>query len=393
MRLTYKSTIYAAFIGHVVQAAVNNYAPLLFFTFQRQFNLPLSKITLLISINFLIQLAVDLISSKLIDRIGYKTSMVLAHLFAFLGLAGLGIFPFLMEPFPGLLLSVGLYAVGGGITEVLLSPTVEACPTQNKEKIMSILHSFYCWGVVAVVILSNLFFLIFGIGNWRLLSLLWALLPLLNGIFFLLVPMVELNAEGGSLGIGKLLKKRIFYVLFILMIASGAAEQSMSQWASIFTEKALGISKTMGDLLGLTLFATLMGMVRAGYARLSDRIPIRSAMMVLAATCTLGYLAVGLSTNPIINLIGCAVIGFSSALFWPGTFMIAPKACPKGGTAMFALLALGGDLGCSIGPGLVGAVSSVLGDKLNLGLLSAVLFPLILVIFVPLTREGKRKKA
>lgn len=389
-RLTYRSTIGACFAGHVVQAVVNNYAPLLFLTFQREFGIPLEKITVLVSWNFMVQLAVDLISSKAADRIGYRASMVLAHLFAFLGLAAMALLPFLMDPFTALMTAVTLYAIGGGITEVLLSPMVEACPTANKERIMSLLHSFYCWGVVAVILLSSIFFLAFGTVNWRILAIFWAMLPLLNGILFLFVPIAPLLPAGEGSGIGKLVSQRTFRLLFVVMICSGAAEQSMAQWASLFAEEQLGMAKAEGDIAGAMLFAVAMGTVRALYAKFSKRIAIERIMIVSAFTCIAGYLMVSCVADGMIPFIGMIVIGLSVALFWPGTFMIAPRACPKGGTTMFALLALGGDLGCSLGPGTVGAVSAACGDDLAFGLASAILFPLVLAMAI---RALKKKKA
>ena len=390
VRNNYKHTFYASYAGYFVQAIINNFIPLLFLTFQNSFNLSYDKISLLIVINFGVQLCVDFLSAYFIDKIGYRVSVIAAHVFACIGLAGLSIFPFIMNSYGGIILSIVIYATGSGLIEVIISPLVEACPSDSKAGAMSLLHSFYCWGQMSVVLLSTLFFNISGIDNWRILSLLWACVPLINGIYFCLVPIPPLLSENKGMGIGKLFRTKLFYILAIIMLCSGASELAMSQWASAFAESGLGVSKTMGDLLGPCLFAVLMGSARVLYSGLSDRLPLSKVMTASAALCIVSYLVSGLSPYPILSLIACAVCGLSVGVMWPGTFSLAAEKIPDGGTAMFALLALFGDTGCATGPALVGKATTILGDDLGKGLLFAVVFPVVMIVCVVKIKREKK---
>lgn len=381
MKLTYKHTIISCFLGYVVQAIINNFAPLLFLTFQSSYNIPLSQITLLIGFNFIVQLTVDLASAGFAERIGYRKSMLLAHGLSVLGLAAMGILPeILPSPFVGLLISVFLYAIGGGLLEVLVSPIVEACPTDNKERMMSILHSFYCWGVVAVITLSTLFFTIFGIENWRVLALIWAILPLANGIMFVFVPINTPVPEGEGMKFGELIKSGTFRILFVMMLCAGASEMAVSQWASTFCEKALGVSKTIGDLAGTAAFAVLMGTARALHGKFADTLPLEKTIAASALLCVCSYLMIALIPNAAAGLVGCAVCGLSVGVMWPGTFSKGSAALPKGGTMMFALFALAGDVGCASGPALAGFAADISGGDLRRGVLIAVIFPVTMAI-------------
>lgn len=392
MENQYNKTITACFVGYIVQAVVNNFTPLLFLFFQRSYHIPLSQITLLVTFNFGIQLLVDLVSVGFVDKIGYRASMIMAHVLAAAGLILLTILPeVLPSPFAGILIAVMIYAVGGGLLEVLVSPVVEACPSDNKEKAMSMLHSFYCWGYAGVVLLSTLFFHVAGIGNWKILALIWALIPIGNAFAFASVPMAPLIEDGESgLQLKELFRLKIFWVLLVMMICAGASEQAVSQWASTFAEKGLGISKTAGDLAGPLAFALLMGTSRLFYGRYGDRIDLDRFMVYSCCLCILSYLGISLLPMPQLSLAACAVCGLSVGIMWPGTFSKASAALPKGGTAMFALLALGGDIGCSGGPTLVGMVSGALGDDLKMGVLAGIIFPVLLLAGVILC--GKTKK-
>ena len=378
----YQKTIYACFIGYIVQAIVNNFVPLLFLTFQDTYGIPLSKITMLVTINFGLQLLVDLASIGFVDKIGYRASMLAAHVFVTAGLVTLAVLPqVLADPFVGLLIAVVLYAVGGGLLEVLVSPVVEACPTDNKEKAMSLLHSFYCWGHVGVVLLSTLFFKVFGIGSWRVLACIWALVPLLNAFLFARVPMVSLIEEGEKgMTMKELAGQKIFWVFLLMMMCAGASEQSVSQWASAFAEKGLGVSKTVGDLAGPMAFAILMGSARAFYGKYGEKIDLEKFMAGSSILCVVSYLCISLVPSPVFGLISCGICGLSVGIMWPGTFSRAVSAIPRGGTALFALMALAGDLGCSGGPTVVGMVSSCFGEDIRKGILVGVLFPLLLFV-------------
>lgn len=394
MNYQYRKTITACFVGYIVQAIVNNFVPLLFLTFQRTYGIPLSQITLLVTFNFGIQLLVDLLSVGFVDKIGYRASMIIAHVMAAAGLILLTILPeVLSSPFAGILTAVMIYAIGGGLLEVLVSPVVEACPSDNKEKAMSMLHSFYCWGHVGVVLLSTLFFSVFGISNWKVLAAVWSLIPLYNAFVFAKVPMAELIEEGEEgLRLRDLFRMKIFWILLIMMICAGASEQAVSQWASTFAEKGLGISKTAGDLAGPMAFAVLMGTSRAFYGKYGDRIQLDKFMIFSSGLCILSYLGIALLPIPQLCLAACAVCGLSVGIMWPGSFSKASAALPKGGTAMFALLALGGDVGCSGGPTVVGMVSSLLDDNLKMGILAGIVFPVLLLLGIVLCGKIKRQE-
>lgn len=391
MEKGYQKTIYACFIGYIVQAIVNNFVPLLFVTFHDRYGIPLSKITLLVTFNFCLQLLVDLLSVGFVDRIGYRVSMLLAHGLSAVGLFLLPVLPELFEdPFVGLLIAVLIYAVGGGLLEVLISPVVESCPTDNKEKAMSLLHSFYCWGQVGVVLVSTLFFTVFGIQNWKILAMLWAVIPVLNGLFFIGVPITPLIEDGETgMKLGELLKNRLFWILFLMMLCAGASEQAVSQWASALAERGLGISKTLGDLAGPMTFGILMGISRAFYGKYGDKIRLERFMGASALLCIASYLLIALVPVPALGLVGCALCGLSVGIMWPGTFSMAAASMRRGGTALFALLALAGDLGCSSGPTLAGFVSGVYGDNLRRGILAAVIFPIALLVSLLLIKRRR----
>lgn len=343
--------------------------------------------------NFGIQLLVDLLSVGFIDKIGYRASMVIAHVLSAAGLVLLTVLPdVLPTPFVGILIAVMIYAIGGGLLEVLVSPVVEACPSDNKEKAMSMLHSFYCWGHAGVVFISTLFFYVAGIENWKILAIIWALIPVGNAIVFTRVPIATLIEDGESgLGLKELFRMKIFWILLVMMICAGASEQAVSQWASTFAEKGLGISKTAGDLAGPMAFAILMGTSRLFYGKYGDRIHLERFMVYSSRLCILSYLGISLFPVPLLSLIACAVCGLSVGIMWPGTFSKASAALPKGGTAMFALLALGGDIGCSGGPTLVGMVSGALGDNLKIGVLAGIIFPALLLMGIILCGKMKRE--
>ena len=367
MKNNYKMTMYACFIGYIVQAVVNSFVPLLFVTFQTEYHIPLTQITLLITVNFVIQLVVDLLSAGFVDKIGYRASAIIAHACAGTGIFLLTILPELFSyPFYGILLAVMVYAIGGGLIEVLISPVLEACPTDNKESAMSLLHSFYCWGCTGVVLLSTLFFALFGTSHWKILALIWVLLPAANLILFTKVPIYSLHEEGESgMSISELFRVKVFWLLMAMMLCAGASEQAVSQWASTFAEKGLHIQKTVGDLVGPMMFSVLMGLSRLIYGKYGEKLKLDRFMKGSCVLCVASYLCISLVPVPIVGLIGCAICGFSVGIMWPGTFSKASAAIKRGGTILFAMLALAGDLGCSGGPTLVG--------------LTAIVFPVLLL--------------
>lgn len=390
MKLNYNHTVYACYLGYITQAIINNFAPLLFLTFQDSFGIPLEKITLLITLNFVTQLFVDFISAKFVDKIGYRTSIISAHVFCASGLIGMALLPNIFDPFAGLAVSVILYAIGGGIIEVLISPIVEACPSDNKASAMSLLHSFYCWGSVAVVLLSTLFLGVFGKQSWVIISVIWAIVPVFNAILFSLVPINSLADETEPMSIRELFSLKIFWIFVVLMLCAGASELAMTQWASAFAESTLGVSKAIGDLAGPCLFAIVMGCCRVLYAKFGEKLELIKAVTLSCCLCIVAYLIIVFAPLPIFSLIGFGIGGFSVGLLWPGVFSIAAEKCPKGATTMFAFLALAGDLGCTSGPSLVGFVAGAFKDNLKAGFLCAVIFPVVMIIFAQILKRTSK---
>lgn len=390
---SYCHTRAACYIGYITQAVVANFAPMLFIIFRESFGVSLTQVTALITVTFVVQLLVDLISAGFVDKIGYRPCIVAAHLFVAAGLVGLPLFPeWFGNAFAGLITAVVLYAIGGGLIEVLVSPIVEACPARNKAAQMSLLHSFYCWGTVLVVALTTLFLFAFGKQAWNIAAYLWAAVPLLNAVYFAFVPINALNGDGKGLPLKRLLGTGSFWLFALLILTAGASELAMSQWASAFAESGLGVSKAAGDLAGPCLFAALMGLSRILYAKFGERMNLRLCIMLSGLLCIGSYLLAALSPFPAPALVGCALCGFSVGIMWPGVFSMASERIPGGGTAMFALLALAGDAGCSIGPTTVGFLAGALGDDLQTGLLFAIAFPAISVLtLLFLGREKERR--
>ena len=388
MKWTYRHTLHASYLGYITQAIINNLPPLLFLTFQRTFDISLELISMLITINFGIQILVDFLAARYVDRIGYRPCIVAAHVLSAAGLLALGILPYaLPNAYAGILIAMTLNAIGGGLIEVLISPIVESLPGDEKASAMSMLHSFYCWGHMGVVILSTVYFAMAGMNAWRVLPALWALLPLANVFFFTQVPMRTLVSQEERMPMRRLLSSRVFWLLFVLMICSGASEQGMSQWSSYFAESGLGVSKTLGDLLGPCAFAFTMGLARLIYGLYGTKINLHGALYASSALCVASYLISVFAPWPVLSLVGCALCGLSVGMMWPGTFSTAAEANPQGSTAMFALLALAGDLGCAGGPTLVGFVSGAAGGELKAGLLCAIVFPIALVIALTALRR------
>ncbi len=395
LSLTYNSTIKACFVAYIIQAIVNNFVSLLFVIYQRDYSMPLSQITLLITVNFSLQLIIDSLSAVFIDKIGYRASILIAHGSTLLGLILLSVLPnILPSPFIGLLIAISIYAVGGGLVEVLISPIVEACPTDNKESVMSLLHSFYNWGSAGVIVFTTLFLNIFGQESWRILACLWALIPLINGIVFTKVPIAPLiEDEKGGMKIHELLKNKLFWIFAFMMLASGASEHACGQWASTICEKSLNISKTLGDLLGPAIFAFLQGTARLTYAKKGGKKRLDHLMLLSAIFAVSAYLILVFSSNPIISLLAMASIGFGVGIMWPGTFSLSSENLPRGGTAMFAFLALFGDMGCSLGPTVTGFVASLFNDNLKIGIAGSLIFPLLMVILLLVLIRRRKKKA
>ena len=388
----YKKTLIACYLGFVTQAISANFTPLLFLTFKSTYGIGFEKLALIPLAFYLTQLLIDLAATKFVDKIGYRTCVVASQVLSAAGLVLMAVLPELLPiPFMGILIAVVLYAMGSGLVEVLVSPIVEACPFENKAGVMSLLHSFYCWGAVGVILGSTLFFAVFGVANWKILTLIWAVVPLYNAFNFITCPIERLVEDGESMRPGQLLRLPLFWLLILLMVCSGASEASMAQWASAFTESAIGVSKTVGDLAGPCLFAAFMGISRVIYGKMSEKLDLVRTMTVCGLLCVICYLTASLSALPILGLAGCAFCGISVGIMWPGSISISSERCPRGGTAMFAFLALAGDLGATVSPAMVGSVSNMAGGDLKAGLLVATAFPMILIFVLVLLNRKFRK--
>ena len=377
----YKKTLIACYLGFVTQAISANFAPLLFLTFKETYGISLEKIALIPLVFYLTQLLVDFAATKYADKIGYRTCVVASQVSSSVGLVLMAILPEILPvPFAGILIAVVFYAIGSGLVEVLVSPIVEACPFENKDGMMSLLHSFYCWGAMGVILGSTAFFAVFGIESWKILTFIWALVPLYNAFNFINCPIERLVEDGKSMSIRQLLGVPVFWLMIILMICAGASEATMSQWASAFTESALGVSKTIGDLVGPCLFAMFMGISRMLYGKMGENFNLAKTMFWCGLLCTVCYLLASLSSSSVLGLAGCALCGLAVGIMWPGTISISSQKCPRGGTAMFAFLALAGDFGATVSPAMVGRFADLSGGNLKVGLFIATIFPILLTL-------------
>ena len=397
MKLTYRSTMLACYNGYITQAISINLAPLLYLTFQSAFGLSVGAISSLIAVNFSTQLLIDFLASRFSDRMNLRFFAVLAHVLVAVGLAGLSIFPMILPPYIGLLVAETLLGIGGGFTEVLISPLMEACPTEEKSGNMSLLHSFYCWGQAGVVLLSGIYFSFFEIEeSWRFLPFLWALVPVVGAIAFSVVPIYHLpgDGEGKHSSYRRLFGMPLFFCFLLMMFCAGAGEMTMSQWSSAFAESALGVSKALGDLLGPCMFALMMGLTRALYGKFSHRIDLHKMMILGCIGCAGAYLLSAFAPHPAFSLLGCTLCGFSVGIFWPGVLSRASEAIPTGGISMFAILALAGDLGCLIGPSVAGGIADMLGGELKWAFCFAVIFPIVCLVTLLLYKMlyNKRKE-
>lgn len=393
MAQNYRKTVIACYLGFVTQAITANFAPLLFLTFHNNYSIPLGKIALISSVFFVTQLIVDVLCAKFADKIGYRRCVVGSQLMSAVGLIGLAFLPELLpDPFAGIIISTVIYAVGSGLTEVLVSPIVEACPFEHKEAAMSLLHSFYCWGSVGVILISTLFFALFGIENWKWLSCAWALIPFINMFNFSSCPIEHPVEDGEGMGIKGLLKVPLFWLAIVLMICAGASELSMAQWASAFAESALGLSKSVGDIAGPCLFAVTMGISRTIYGKYGDKLDLMKFMIGSGCLCLVCYVTASTANIPMLGLLGCIMCGFSVGIMWPGAISICSAKIPSGGTAMFALLAMAGDMGGALGPWIVGNITQSAGDNMQKGMLAGCVFPIVLTLVLLIMKKSKKAK-
>lgn len=386
---TYQSTKYACYTGYVVQAVINNLAPLLFVIFSKRFEITLERLSVLITINFITQTIIDVASVKFVDKIGYRILSVLSQAVTFLGLTSMAVLPIVLpNPYTGIVISIMLCAIGSGLTEVIISPIVESIPGEKKTSEMSLLHSFYCWGQVLTVIVTTLLIKVFGEKYWFIAPAFWAFIPLFNSINFSTVPLEKTLSKEEKTPLGKLLLSYNFIFSVIIMLCAGASELAMSQWSSYFAETGLKVSKVTGDLLGPCLFAVFMGIGRTIFGFNGEKLKIKSALTACAVLCAVCYIGTSISNIPLISLFFCALTGLGVSIMWPATFSLAARMFPKGGGSMFGILALAGDLGCAFGPWLVSYISiavssgSADGEALKHGLGYGAVFPIIMIFAV-----------
>ena len=387
MTKSYKTTKIACFIGFVVQAIINNFLPLLFIIFNTRYNLNYEQLGRLLFVNFFVQLIVDALTPALVKRIGYRGAAIACHGLAAAGLFMLGVLPlvFSNQIYACLVASIIVYASGSGIIEVCISPMVELLPGDKKGADMAFTHSFYCWGQAFTVLVSTLLIFLIGQQHWHFIPMFWAIIPLLNMINFMRVPVIEQPDDPISKTANTLFKNRDFWIFAVIMICAGASEITMAEWASLFAQKALGVSKTVGDLLGPCAFAVCMGSGRVIFGLLDGKFNPQKALILNNILCVLCYVGVAVCNIPALSLIACALCGFSVSLSWPGTYSMAARHFPTGGTLMFSILALCGDLGCSIGPWLMGIVAN--STTLETGFLVCSVFPAFMVLTAPLLRK------
>lgn len=391
MKLSYKTTKIACYSGYVTQAVIVNFAPLLFVVFAREFGLTMAELASLITVNFVSQIGVDLFGAKYVAKIGYRKIMIAAQVTAAVGFILMGTLPFIMDPYLGIIIATVCYAIGSGLAEVILSPIIEALPGEGKVSSMTFLHSFYCWGHVYTVLIATLFFNIFGIENWRYLSFYWAILPIVTVLMFLKAPIVSLEDKvEEKTKFGDLFGSFTFWVIMLLMISSGAGEQSMAQWTSMFAQESLGVTKNVGDILGPCLFAISMGISRLFYGRIGERIGVEKSLILYAGVGILSYITATIFKNPYVNLLGCGICGFSLGVMWPVVLSFGAKKFPGAGTAVFAIFAVGGDLGCSLGPEVVARVTEITNFKT--GLFAASIFPTLILILMTILMIKRKNR-
>lgn len=382
---SYKLTAKACYLSYVVQALVINMPPLLFATFSRLYGMSERHMGFLILLIFCVQIVVDLLSTFLCLRLGYRKTMLLGHASVVTGLLVMAFFP----GFTGLVCSLVLQGLGSGLVEVLVSPIVQYMPSSNdKEHMMGLLHSFYCWGMVLVILVTTLLYHFVGEGRWFLIPLFWLPLPMVAFSLFLTVPIAPVpgDKKGDGIGLLALLRSPLFWVLLVMMPLGSSSEQAVGQWVSYYAELSLGLSKLAGDLAGPCLFALMQGLCRLWYSKQGD-VPIEKLMLCLSLLCVAGYLCIVHAPSPMLSLVGCAMVGFSVGCFWPGTFSLSARYLPGGGTLLFSLLAFSGDLGCGMGPQVVAWAPTV-----SQGFSYAVIFPALIAACILVLHRLAEKK-
>ncbi len=399
----FKLTRFGCYICFIIQAIIINFPPVLFLIFSNSYSIPLSKITLLVIINFVCQFVMDSLSALFSSKLNYRVMVLTANVFSTAGLILLGILPdILPDPYIGLVIATLICAIGSGLIEVMGNPIMQSCPKEKEGFSMGLLHSFYAWGHLGTILVSTFFLLTFGEESWRIMSFIWALVPTANIVIFLFAPIEQPSPEmEKTSSLSSLAKTEMFWLFIFLMLLAGACEQGIAQWASAFAETALLTTaipkesvKLIGDLLGPCFFALTMAISRMVYPKICERLDLRKTMILSSSLCAVCYISAGLSQDPFIALIGCGICGLSVGIMWPGTLDLAAKSCTFVGTALFAMLSLAGDVGCTTGPALVGFAADALGGDLKTGLLLGAILPILLVlalIFFKSTKHPNNK--
>ncbi len=364
---SYSGTKKASYVAFIVQAINNNIAPLLFVVFHFQFNIPIAQLGLLAALNFGVQLLTDVVAMFVVDKIGYRKPIVIANALSALGLALLAVLPMIMDPFAGICIAIIIYAMGGGLIEVLASPIIEHLPTPKEAKAssMAMLHSFYCWGQLLVVVVTTLLIAQFGREHWMWLPLMWAVIPLINTLIFARVPLPQTVAEDQRMSLKEMVGTPLFLSALVLMLTGGAAELTMVQWSSFFAEQGIGVSKETGDLLGIGLFSILMGVTRFSFGIWGHKLDLAKLLMLSSFGAGLCYIVAATSSVAIVSLLACALCGMMIALLWPGTMSLTAARFPYGAAAMFGVLALAGDAGGTLGPAAVGVLADFASGPLS----------------------------
>lgn len=353
----YKRTKLACYTAYFTMSSIFSLPPLLFATLHEMYGISYTLLGTLVLTNFCTQLTIDLIFTFFSRHFPIAKVVRIMPVITSAGMFIYALSPILLpdHTYPGLLLGTVIFSVSAGLSEVLLSPTIAAIPSDNPQKAMSFLHSLYAFGVVAVVAVSTLFLKLFGSENWMYLMMLLALLPLIASAMFAVSPMPDMTGENASADAGHTSRKALGLALCVGCIFFGScAENTMSNWISSYTETALHIDKALGDLLGMAMFAVLLGIGRIGYSKFGKNIRrVLLAGMLGAACC---YLVAGLSSSSIMAFAACILTGLFVAMLWPGTLILMEENLPGVGVAAYALMAAGGDLGASVAPQLMGVV-------------------------------------
>ena len=358
MDIRYRRLKRGSYLFGVTMSVIANLSPVLFLTLRERYGISFGALGSLIAVNFVTQLLVDLLFSFRPQLFDIPKAVRYAPLLAAGGLAVYGLWPLLFpgSAYLGLLIGTVIFSASGGLAEVLLSPVIAAIPSPDPDREMSRLHSAYAWGVGPVVLLSTAYLHFFGRENWNLLPLLFTAVPLASFSLLVSAEFPKVTAPDAFSGTS-ILKNRTLWLCVGVIFLSGAAENTMSQWGSSYLEAALGVPKLLGDTLGVAMFSLMLGTGRTLYTKYGRN--IERVLYLGSMGAVVCYVAAAVCPIPAVGLAACAMTGLCTSLLWPGTLIVAAERIPKGGVVMYALLAAGGDLGCSVVPQLIGILTDL----------------------------------